>query len=34
MDFVQINQLDEPIGTIREFLSTYDPNKNDKYLGV
>ncbi|BDV03235.1 hypothetical protein [Candidatus Hepatoplasma crinochetorum] len=34
MDFVQINQLDEHIGTIKEFLSTYDPNKNDKYLGV
>lgn len=34
MEFVKINQLDEKIGTIKEFLSTYDPNKNDKYLGV
>ncbi|CRX37100.1 / / hypothetical protein / 596742:598991 Reverse [Candidatus Hepatoplasma crinochetorum] len=33
-EFIKINQLDEKMGTIKEFLSTYDPNKNDKYLGI
>lgn len=29
-----ITLIDEAIGTIKEFINTYDPNQNDKYLGI
>ncbi|BDV03236.1 hypothetical protein [Candidatus Hepatoplasma crinochetorum] len=30
----EISLIDEAIGTIKEFINDYDPNLNDKYLGV
>lgn len=30
----EILLIDEAIGTIKEFINTYDPNQNDKYLGI